>query len=219
MSIRLQAVCFDLDGTLVDSMDMHMRTLCLMVKEELGVDCDPLRMKSFIGIPTQKILANFAPPDQIERLTSLWMDYEAPYRSSIKLFPGIEENLLHLKTAGLKLGVVTSQNRDEMAIFRNLLKLEDCIDVWISKDDSARPKPAGDPVLVAAERLGCTVQQMVMIGDTIYDLQAGRAAGARTGAAFWGETIEADMLAIQPDFIFRTTQELETLIPLANFAA
>lgn len=212
MTFKLQAVCFDLDGTLVDSMDMHMITLCQMLKNELGIDRDPEAMKIYTGMPTRDILAEIVPTDQVEHFAALWLEYELPVRPGLKLFPGISDRLENLKAAGLRLGVVTSQNHTEMALFRKQLELEDCMDVWISSDDAAHPKPAADPVLAAARRFDCSPQEIVMIGDTIFDLQAGKAAGARSGAAFWGFAREKEMLAEQPDYVFRTVQDLDLLI-------
>ncbi|MEN6410488.1 MAG: HAD family hydrolase [Anaerolineaceae bacterium] len=216
MTFKLQAVCFDLDGTLVDSMDMHMTTLCQMLKNELGMDRDPEEMKIYTGIPTRDILAEIVPADQVDHFAALWLEYELPVRPELKLFPGISERLANLKNAGLRLGVVTSQNRTELALFRKQLGLEDCMDIWISSDDTAHPKPAADPVLAAAGQFDCPPQEIVMIGDTIFDLQAGKAAGARAGAAFWGFAREKEMLAEQPDFVFRTVQDLDQLISQAR---
>src|SRR5699024_2442262 len=109
-------------------------------------------------------------------------------------YPGIRDSLEALKRAGMRLGVVTSQTRIVNRRTRQIIGLEDLVDVWITGEDAA-PKPQPDTLLLALERLGGNPEKALMVGDTSFDIEASQAAGVMTGAALWGEGDEANLLA------------------------
>ncbi|MEJ2759872.1 MAG: HAD-IA family hydrolase, partial [Anaerolineales bacterium] len=86
------------------------------------------------------------------------------------------------------------------------------IKVWVGADDAHSPKPDPAPILLALDLLDCAPEEAVMIGDTYFDMEAGRSAGVKIGAVLWGEVDRDRLFSYKPDFLFETAEELEGLL-------
>lgn len=206
---NFQTILFDLDGTLVDSIRVHLVTLQQLLRERVGVETHKAELhKSIIGIPTRSILAHYVPDEQVDEYMRLWVELEIPHRSELRLFPCIREILSRLYSEGVHTGVVTSQSREEMGAMQSFLGLNGLIQSWTCVDDVCHPKPAPDPVRHALKMLGSRPEESLMVGDTLYDLESGRGAGCKVGAALWGSGDHTELIDYQPDFIFYNPSEI-----------
>jgi HAD superfamily hydrolase (TIGR01509 family) len=212
---HLKTILFDLDGTLINSLPAYILSFQQNIREVTGRDVSAEELTSRISVPTPRILSYYAPPEQIPGMVARHNDLMRQNADRITFYPGVPEALCSLHAAGLKLGVVTSQIEGEIATARAAMNIEDLIDVWIHSDLVARPKPAPDPVLLALEMLGQTPETAMMVGDSIYDLGAGRAAGVRTAAVTWGFSALPALLAAGPDLVLRDPAELAQLPGMA----
>jgi pyrophosphatase PpaX len=113
-----------------------------------------------------------------------------------------------LRQRGYSLGVVTSKSRQFAERGLRLCGLWDFMSVFISMDDTLRHKPHPEPLLLALEKLRVAPQHAVYVGDSRYDLQAGKAAGVRTVAALWGPVPRSELELENPDCLSRTPGEL-----------
>lgn len=209
----LRAVLFDLDGTLRDSESADIKAMRRVFTEDLGLEVSDQQLAGYIGVASREVLERVA-PQRVEELLSIWLSYHLELLDETRLFPGILETLRGLAEAGLRLAVVTGQNRLELAASRQNVALDGLIDVWVCADDVPVPKPHPASVQLALEALGCPPGQAVMIGDTRFDMEAGRRAGTRLGAALWGIRDPAPLLEFQPDFIFEAPQQMKDLLPV-----
>ncbi len=207
----LRAVLFDMDGTLLDSERLDILTMSRLFRDDLGLEMDEEEVSSYRNRPSREVLEEIA-PDRVEESLTAWLDYHEELVGQAHLFPGILEVLRAFSRANLALGVVTGQNRRELDATRRHVAIDELIDVWISVDDAPFSKPHPAPVRVALDALGCPPGQAVFIGDSRVDMQAGRRAGTRLGAALWGLQDPAPLLACQPDFAFSHPQQLESLL-------
>lgn len=208
---KLRTILFDLDGTLINSLPAYILSFQQNIREVTGREISSEELASRISIPTPRILEYYAAPEQIPAMVARHNELMRQNASLITFYPGVPEALRSLRAAGLKLGVVTSQIAGEIATARAAMNVEDLIDVWIHSDLVARPKPAPDPVLLALEMLGEDADTALMVGDSIYDLGAGRAAGVRTAAVTWGFSALPDLLAASPDLLLHDPAELAQL--------
>lgn len=206
----MRSVLFDLDGTLLDSERNDILVMGRLFHDDLGLDMDEPEISTYIGVPSREILEQLA-PDRVEELLPVWLGYQEELLADSFLFPGVTETLLSLSEAELRLGVVTGQNRPELEITRRHIGIEHLIEVWVSADDAPFSKPHPAPVHLALDLLGCTPDQAIMIGDTRFDMQAGRQAGTLIGVALWGVKDLAPLLNFQPDFIFEDPQQVQNL--------
>jgi pyrophosphatase PpaX len=211
-ALKINTLLFDMDGTLVDSMRVHSLALSAVLHDYLGLDKEPGELSKIIaGRLTRETLVFFT-AERLDELGRAWYEYEVPLRDQLKLFPGLSQALAALASRGIRLGVVTSQSRKEMQIMREIVGLDGLMKVWVSSDEVARAKPAPDPVLHAMKMLGSRPEETLMIGDTTYDLLAGRSAGVFTGAAGWNPDTPASIEGLQPDFYFSKPEEMLDLV-------
>jgi pyrophosphatase PpaX len=200
-----------LDGTLFDSERQEILTMRRLFCDDVGLEMDEGEIAEYIGVPSREVLEQLT-PDRVEELLALWLDYQGQFLVNSQLFPGVLETLQSLSQSGLGLGVVTGQNKPELEATRRHIGIDALIDVWVSADDASFPKPHPAPVRLALETLGCPPDQAVMIGDTRFDMEAGRRAGTLLGAALWGVRDMASLLEYQPDFFFEVPQQVEDVL-------
>ncbi|RUM96866.1 phosphoglycolate phosphatase [Pseudaminobacter arsenicus] len=180
-----RAILFDLDGTLVDSAP----DIAASVNELLaGRDLPPLslaQVKSMIGNGLKKLVerafaASQTPLTKAE-LEDASAEMAAIYRNHLteltELMPGAQETIAQLHVAGFALGVVT--NKPQVATRQILLHfgLTDRLGVIVGGDAVSHMKPAPDSLLLALERLGVEPAMALMVGDSVTDFEAARAAG------------------------------------------
>mgnify|MGYP001269870628 CR=1 FL=1 len=201
---------FDLDGTLVDSLDDIVTTF-VAAFTNLGLHA-PSReaVRALVGGPLEEMYAAFAPAAAVPALTA---DYRANYpRTSLttsRPYPGVVELLSVLGERGHPRVVATTKRSDVARRFVAAMGLEGLLD-HVQGTDGFPHKPAPDVILRALDAVGTPGSWMV--GDTITDVQAGKAAGLRTYAVSWG-THDADLLATAaPDVLRADLNGLSELV-------
>ena len=189
-SRSLQAVLFDLDGTLADSapdLVAALATLCAEIGEAAP---DPVAVSRVVSAGGRAILRCGLPTFEQARIDELlprYLDlYAARGNASTRLYPGIEEILLDLEARDIAWGVVTNKVGWLAAPMIEQLGLGSRCAALVAGDTLARRKPDPDPVLHACELMGIEPARTVFVGDDLRDIESGRAAGTRTIAAGWG---------------------------------
>jgi N-acetyl-D-muramate 6-phosphate phosphatase len=187
----VQAVLFDLDGTLADTAgDLGGAVNVLRVREGLPpMDLALLRPHASAG--ARGLLAvgmNVVPGD--ERFEPLRLDFLQAYLDCLAdttcLFDGVAELLQTLEHRGIAWGVVTNKpHRFTIPVMQGL-QLLDRSGTTISGDTTAHAKPHPLPLLTAAEALGVEPARTLYVGDDLRDIQAAQAAGMPSAAAAWG---------------------------------
>lgn len=204
------AILFDLDGTLIDTWHLYLECYRRALEPHLG------------HVPTDTEIAARRPSSERRFLTD-WLGARrgAECHAQVRrlyadlfmtmhegTYPGVPEMLEALRTAGLRLGIVTGKGREAWDVTRIYSDVGNW-DVVVTDDDvhAAKPDPAG--LVAAAEGLGIAPEQAVYVGDSTVDMKAGRNAGMRIGAALWAKTApgEAEAFvrkieAMRPDWIF-----------------
>ena len=206
----MQAVLFDLDGTLISTDVMANRMLEVLIQRHRnGPFPDEIR-RSFRGMPTRQILAHID-PERVDELLLECVELQNEYRELSHLFPGIYETLNALQEADIRLGVITAQAAPEMNAMRKHFPLDEFIQVWVSADDVLNPKPNPEPIHKVLEILDVTTQSTLFVGDSHYDIQAGKRAGVQTGAALWGRRDPQELFILEPDHAFQHPEEIQEL--------
>lgn len=214
MSIRY--LLFDLDGTLIDTTDLILncyRTSVSRLVEDPPTETEIL--KGF-GRPLQDQLWRLYPGlrDRIEEMLLLWRQaQEELHDRLIRPFPGTVEVLSELRRRGYPLGVVTSKERPTALRGMTLYGLQQLLDILVTVDDTINHKPHPEPVLKGIELMGARPEQTLYVGDSLYDMKAGREAGIKVAAALWGPFPKEPLLEFNPDFALSSVQELLDLCP------
>ncbi|AOT08062.1 HAD family hydrolase [Pseudoalteromonas luteoviolacea] len=187
----IQAVLFDLDGTLLDTSDdlgaalNHVLTeheLPTLSKSEYSPAISN-GVKALLEVGFKDKLVNY----DLATLRQQVLDF---YESNIAIhshcFDGIDKLLQYLHQNGIAVGIVT--NKPEFLTFPLLKHIETLrnIEVVICGDTLEVAKPHPAPLLLAAEKLGANVSQTIYVGDAERDIAAAKAANMRSVAALWG---------------------------------
>jgi len=210
-----RTVLFDVDGTLIDTAELIADALEHTCRVHLGRTHPREAYYALIGKPAivqMQILGG----DKASEMMDTAVAYYEEHHEKEKPFDGALDTLAFLSEAGLRLGLVTSKTRYELDFTLKRIPLQRYVRVIITADLTTRPKPFPDPVYLALQTLQIGANEALFIGDSPYDLQSGRAAGVKTGAATWGPHPRAVLQQEQPDFVFTQFREILRACGLAS---
>ena len=209
----MRAVIFDIDGTLLDSVDLHAQAW-VEAFAHFGVETDAAKVRSQIGKGGDELMPVFLPPERIERegkeIESYRSDlFKRKYLPEVRPFPAVRPLFERIRAAGLKIALASSGKGPEVERYQEILGVADLVDVVTSSDDADRSKPHPDIFEAAAQKLeGFGKDEMIVIGDTPYDAQAASKAGLRTIGVLCGGFPEADLSGAGCVAIYRDPQDL-----------
>jgi pyrophosphatase PpaX len=210
---RLQTALFDLDGTLIDSirliLDSYHHTL---THHSLPPRSDEEWLKG-VGTPLH---VQFAPwrdaPELLEAMIATYREYNLKHHDRmVTVYPGVVDAIREIKAGGIQTGLVTSKNRQGALRGLTLVGLEALMDVLVCADEVTNPKPHPEPVEKAVELLGADRSSTVYVGDSIHDMNSGRAAGVKTAAALWGPFGRSHLENAKPDYWLEKPEDLVEL--------
>jgi pyrophosphatase PpaX len=210
---RLQTALFDLDGTLIDSirliLDSYHHTL---TQHNLPARTDEEWLRG-VGTPLQvQFSAWRESPEILEAMIATYREYNLEHHDRmVTIYPGVLEAIREIKAGGIQTGLVTSKNRPGAIKGLKLVGLEALMDVMVCADEVTNPKPHPEPVEKAVALLGANPASTVYVGDSIHDMQSGRAAGVKTAAALWGPFKRDHLESASPDYWLETPGELVEL--------
>lgn len=220
---RVRGLLFDIDGTLSDT-DDHMAdrlSRFLRVVAWLFRDRDPLRFaRWFVRVveTPANFLLSLADRLGIDKPLTKFFNWLLRKRRARKsqldrfwLIPGIREMLAELR-GRFPLAVVSARDAETTALFLEQFGLLDYFDVVVTAHSCEHTKPFPDPVLFAAQQLGLDPATCLMIGDTVVDVMAGKAAGAQTVAVLCGFGSERELTRAGANLILSTTPDLARLL-------
>jgi HAD superfamily hydrolase (TIGR01509 family) len=192
----LKGVIFDVDGTLVDSNDAHAQSWVDTFREA-GYDVPFEKVRPLIGMGGDKLLPRTIGISRdseegkklLERRGKI---FSTKYLPHLRPLPGARELVQRVRQNGLKAIVATSAKDEELKGLLKAAHVEDLMEEKATASDATHSKPDPDIVHAAIEESGIPSQQLVMIGDTPYDIEAAAKAKLRTiGFLSGGWTREA----------------------------
>ncbi|PLX78480.1 MAG: phosphoglycolate phosphatase [Desulfuromonas sp.] len=180
------ALLFDLDGTLVDSLP-DLRTAANLLRSDLELPpLDLEAVKSCVGDGARMLVQRALPTGEFteHRLQKFLAYYAEHLAEGTTPYHGVRPMLDQLRH--LPLAVVTNKPHDLTCLLLDQLGLSGCFQIVIGGDSCPQKKPSPEPLNAALAALECRPEQALMIGDHHTDLRAGRAAGTRTCFCSWG---------------------------------
>ncbi|UCC72204.1 MAG: HAD-IA family hydrolase [Gemmatimonadota bacterium] len=215
MTSHYRGILFDLDGTLVDSLDLILSSYRHTMAVHLGRVPPDQQWINTMGTPLRAQLQSFADsPDQLEAMFRTYIDHnEANHERLSRPFPRMRDAAAALHRAGYRLAVVTSKIREHAIRELRSCGLDGLFDGLVSATDVAKPKPDPEPVLLGLKSIDLAPEEVLLVGDSLYDLLAGRAAGVETAAALWGPFDRDHLTPGQPDYWL---ESIDALLALLN---
>jgi HAD superfamily hydrolase (TIGR01509 family) len=199
-----RGIIFDVDGTLIDSNDAHAHAWVDALRE-YGHDVDFARIRPLIGMGGDKLLPEVigVAEDSTEgrAISGRRGDvFRLRHLAQLRPFPKARELVERLERDGRTVTVASSATKDDLEALLDKVGLRHLADFAASKDDAERSKPDPDIVHAALGRIGLPPAEVVMIGDTPYDVEAAKRAGIRAIAfrcgGGWTDADFADAAAI-----------------------
>jgi pyrophosphatase PpaX len=184
--VRYPIVLFDLDGTLIDSGAMILSSFRHATRTVLEREIPDEELAALVGGMNIREQMQTLAPDRVEDLVRVYRAHNEPLHADLQAFPGVEDLLGELSSQGRKLGIVTAKRRRTVDLAFAVLPIERFFDVVVTSGDTERHKPHPDPVLLALERLNANGARAAFVGDSPFDVGAGKAAGTFTVGVSWG---------------------------------
>jgi hydrogenase expression/formation protein HypE len=196
----IRLVLFDFDGTLTRPGALDFAA----IRETVGC---PERM------PILEYIQGIADAARRDQARDTLDRFEALGAADSHPNEGAELLVHWLKKQGLMVGIITRNTRDAvLRALRNFCGLGAAdFDLILTRDDPVAPKPSGEGILFAARHLGIDTQEVLVVGDFIFDVQAGRAAGARTVLLDPGK--DPRLAEVDCDYRIRRLEALRLIVP------
>ena len=209
----MKAAIFDVDGTLVDSVDLHARAWQEAFRE-FGHDLDLAEVRSQIGKGGDQLMPVFLSPEELEQKGKALEQFRSnlfktKYFHLVKPFPKVRELFQQLLEHNWKIALASSAKGDELDTYKNLVEIADLLDTQTSSDDADQSKPHPDIFLAAAERLkNVHHHDCIVVGDSPYDAEAAGKAGMRAIGFLSGHFPETQLRNSGCTEIYRDAEDL-----------
>ncbi len=207
--MRYPTVLFDFDGTLIDSGEIILASFRYATKTVLEQEIPDEVLAAAVGGSNIYDQMRAFDEGRAEELVRVYREHNEPLHDELVAFEGIERLLERLKAEGRKLGIVTAKRRRTVDLAFSILPLERYFDTVVTADQTEHHKPHPEPVLTALERLGSKPEEAAFVGDSPFDMGAGKAAGVFTVAVSWGKIHPVErLLETGADVVVHSPEEL-----------
>ena len=203
-----RAVVFDLDGTLVDSVELVALSLQHAIREVLGREASREEAMQHVGTPLKEQMERIS-LELADELVAVYREFNhREHDRMLKLYDGILDLLNELTKAGCRLGLVTSKSRPTTQMAFDLTGIEPYFDATVCCDEAPGNKPSAAPILFCLEKLGTPSADAAYVGDSPADIQAAHAAGVTGIAVTWGVFGTKALAAEKPEILVHTMSQL-----------
>ena len=186
-----KAVIFDVDGTLIDSVDLHAKAWQDAFRD-YGHEIEFDEIRGQIGKGGDQLMPVFLDPAELDAKGEELESHRGRilkerYLPEVVAFPRVRELFERLRADGKRIVLASSAKADELEKYKQLARIEDLIEAETSSDDAEKSKPHPDIFLAALQRLGdIGPEDAIVVGDTPYDAEAAGKAGLRTVGVLCG---------------------------------
>lgn len=208
MKRTINTVLFDLDGTLINTIDLILASFTETLNHYYPGQYKREDMLKFIGPP---LVDSFRAIDEsrVDEMVAYYREYNMAHHDAlVKEYEGVLETVQALQAAGYKLGIVTTKLR--VSVLKGLLigKLDSFFDVVVTLDDVSNAKPDPEPIHLALQQLQSKPEEAIMVGDSSHDILAGQNAGTLTAGVAWTIQGKEKLASYKPDYMLDNMRDL-----------
>lgn len=192
---KKRGVLFDVDGTLIDSSYFHAFAWWQAFRRE-GLDIQVSDIHRCVGMGGDKLIQHLVPdcPEGMrEDLKSAHGAVFSTFWPSLRAFDSARDLLAACSDAGLAVGLASSAQERDLEVSRRVLDAGTSIHAWTSSNDAEESKPAPDILLACLKKLDLNPQDVVFVGDAVWDVKAASAIGIPAIALTCGGISEAEL--------------------------
>ena len=188
--MTISVALFDLDGTLVDSLDDLTDAVNHMLAGFGRQQLESVQVRQLVGKGArnlvQRALATDS-PEEINRGLAAFTEFnELHIADKSRLYPGVRELLQQLANDGIRMAVISNKQEALSRLILKTLKVDAFFDIIAGGDTFPEMKPSPLPLVRVIDEFNCSPAEAVMVGDSINDIQAGNRAGITTIGCGWG---------------------------------
>ncbi|MEG0365300.1 MAG: HAD-IA family hydrolase [Coprobacillus sp.] len=205
---KYKAVIYDIDGTVLNTLNMNMYPLMKIIKEETNEDWTFEQVLKFAAYPGMKVMEELGVEDK-EKTYARWVQYVNEYEAGATLYEGFDKvfNAFEGKVIQAVVSAKTKKQYDIDFVSKGLDKY---MLVSILADDTKKHKPDPEPILECLKRLNINKDEAIYIGDALSDYKASLNAGIDFGYAKWG-SVSSDGIE-EPTYTFEAPLDLLKLL-------
>ena len=202
----IKAILFDFDGTLINTNDLIFESYRVAFKEVLNRNIQMDEILKLYGRPLYPSLIEYG--EEGERLYKIYREFnEKNHDILAKPFDKVSEGLLKLKNKGYRMGIVTSKRIHLVNRGIKLMGFDGLFETIVTPDETEKTKPDPEPVICGCERLRVKPSEVIYVGDSLFDMEAGKAAGTKLCAVKYSITPHEKLLEYNPEFFVDTIEE------------
>jgi pyrophosphatase PpaX len=210
----MPALLFDLDGTLIDSIELIMRSMRHAFDGHAARVPTDDEWRALIGRPLVDSFREFVSDEpDVERLLGRYREYQLEHHDRlVRPYDGIVAAITGFAAAGYPMALVTSKADWLATKALALVGLDAAIPVVVGCDSCTRHKPHPEPVERALALLRSAPDDAIFVGDSPHDVESGRAAGVRTIGVTWGAAGEDELARAGADVVIHDVEELPAAV-------
>lgn len=211
---KLDTIIFDLDGTLIDTNDIIIRSFRSTFERHFpDLDVTNYQIHSFIGPTLEQTFSDYTTdPFEIQDMIQSYREFYVKYEiGNFHIYPDVYEVVSDLKQKNYNLAILTSKFREAAWPSYTHYKLDEIFDVFVGLDDVEYPKPHKNSIETVLSHFPDS-STAIMIGDNQGDIMAGNNAGIYSAGVSWSLKGKDHLLEVNPDFMLENMKDIYRVI-------
>lgn len=210
---KINHICFDLDGTLVDSKKTILEsTKAALDKFNIKYKISADVFNSMIGMHFVDIFKELQIEDvDFEQFITIYKSLYFDFIDYSNLYQGVSETLKYLKEKQIKISLLTTKGQDQAEKIIDHFNLMSSFNYLMGRRNGLAHKPSAEPLLVICNSLQVEPNETLIVGDTELDIQCGKNAGAKTCGVVYGYRTKEQIEKEKPDLIISGLNEFNNI--------
>ncbi len=204
---KFDGIIFDVDGTLAATNDLIFASFNYVAEKYLNKKLSNDEIIALFG-PTEDVILKEWMNKQYEEARKDYFDfYESQHHLMAEIFPGIKEILQFIKSKKIPLSIYTGRGRNSSYITLKTIGLYHFFDMIVTGDDVVNHKPSPEGINKFIDAFQLDRKKVLMVGDSIYDVEAARTAGVRSCLVLWDRDANEKYSNVEADYTFSSLEE------------
>lgn len=213
---ELKAILFDLDGTLLDTNELIIKSFLHILNKYFPGQYERDDVLPFMG-PSLHDTFGKLNPDKVDQMVEEYRAYNIKMHDEIvEEFPGVYETVEKLANNNIKMAIVTTKKHDVAVQGLKLFNLDHFFDAVIAYDNVENTKPDPEGLYLALEKLQVEPAEAIMVGDNYHDIVGGQNAGTKTAGVAWSLKGRDFLAKYEPDYML---EKIEDILPIIGIKA